>query len=350
MGSASLRDGIVSTSPIPDARVGVVVIGRNEGERLKACLRSIPPGSDVVYVDSGSTDGSVEFARGMGFDVVTLDTSRGFTAARARNAGIERLKGRPLDFVQMVDGDCELDAGWIAAARAALAQERDLAVVFGRRRERFPERSIYNRLCDEEWNVPVGKASSCGGDALFRIAPLLAAGAYNGDIIAGEEPDLCLRLREKGWQIRRIDAEMTRHDAAMTEFSQWWRRSKRSGHAFAELLQRHGPDADPRWRAQVRSIILWGGVVPALILLLALLSLAHWSFGLAALALLLAYPLQVVRIAWRKWRGRAPARFALASAFFLMLGKVPQLSGVVRYRRTHARAAMPTIIEYKSTD
>jgi glycosyltransferase involved in cell wall biosynthesis len=325
----------------------VVVIGRNEGERLKTCLRSIPPGSDVVYVDSGSTDGSVEFAESMGFDTVVLDTSRGFTAARARNAGLERLRGRNLDFVQMVDGDCELDVGWIDAALAAFLDEPDLAIVFGRRRERFPERSIYNRLCDEEWDVPVGEARACGGDALFRMAPLLAAGGYNGDIIAGEEPDLSLRLRRAGWRIRRIDAEMTRHDAAMTHLSQWWKRSKRSGHAFAELLQRHGGDAEPRWRAQVNSIILWGGVMPGLILLSALLALAAPIFGWIALLLFLAYPLQIARIGWRKWRGGKPFGFALASAFFLMLGKIAQLTGVIRYRRNRASARASTIIEYK---
>jgi glycosyltransferase involved in cell wall biosynthesis len=337
----------VSPAPISEARVGVVVIGRNEGERLKACLRSIPPGSDVVYVDSGSTDGSVDFAERMGFQTVALDTSKGFTAARARNAGLDRLKAGKLDFVQMVDGDCELDVGWIDAALAAFADEPDLAVVFGRRRERFPDRSLYNRLCDEEWDVPVGEARSCGGDALFRLAPLLKAGGYNGDIIAGEEPDLCLRLRQSGWRIRRIKAEMTRHDAAMTHFSQWWKRSKRSGHAFAELHQRHS--AEPRWHAQVNSIILWGGVVPSLIVLLALAALLRPLFAWGALFLLLAYPLQVARIGWRKYRAGEPFGFAFASAFFLMLGKLPQLSGVLLYRRTRAAAKAPTIIEYKGS-
>ncbi len=328
-------------------RVGVVVIGRNEGERLQACLRSIPPGSDVVYVDSGSTDDSVAFAESMGFDVVPLDTSQGFTAARARNAGLAHLRERRLDFVQMVDGDCTLDAGWIDAALAAFTHEPDLAVIFGRRRERFPERSLYNRLCDEEWDVPVGEARACGGDALFRLTPLIAVHGYNGDIIAGEEPDLCLRLRQRGWRIRRIDAEMTRHDAAMTRFSQWWRRAKRSGHAFAELLHRHGAAAEPRWRAQVRSIMLWGGVLPGLILLLAASSFLHAGLGWAALLLLAAYPVQVARIGWRKWRAGTSPGFACASAFFLILGKLPQLSGVIRYHRLRASAKTPRIIEYK---
>lgn len=340
----------MSPAPIPDIRVGVVVIGRNEGERLKACLHSIPPGSEVVYVDSGSTDGSVAFAESLGFQTVALDTSRGFTAARARNAGLERLKERAPDYVQMVDGDCELDATWVDAALAAFIDAPDLAVVFGRRRERFPERSIYNRLCDEEWDVPVGEVRSCGGDALFRFTPLAAAGGYNGAIIAGEEPDLCLRLRQAGWRIRRIDAEMTRHDAAMTRFGQWWKRTKRSGHAFAELAQRHGADADPVWPAQVRSILTWGGILPGLILLCALIAVVRPTFGWIALLLALAYPAQVARLGWRKRRGGARLGFAFASAFFLVLGKFPQLSGVLLYRRTHASAGTPRIIEYKGSE
>jgi glycosyltransferase involved in cell wall biosynthesis len=343
------RAGFV-TSAAPPPRVGYVVIGRNEGERLKACLRSIQPGSDVVYVDSGSTDGSVAFAESMGFSTVLLDTSKGFTAARARNAGLRALEGRDLAFVQMIDGDCELDSNWVDAALAAFAEYPDVAVVFGRRRERFPERSIYNRLCDEEWDVPVGEARSCGGDALFRLQPLLDAGGYDDAVIAGEEPDLCLRIRRNGWHIRRIPAEMTRHDAAMTRFSQWWKRSKRSGHAFAGLLDRNGINSDARWRAQVKSITLWAGVIPLLVGLLAISAFAMPLLGYAAVVLALLYPLQVARLAWRKWRGGAPFGFAFASAFFLTLGKFPQLSGVLRYHHDQRADRRPEIIEYKGPE
>ena len=68
--------------------IGVVAIGRNEGERLRRCLTAIPQGQTIIYVDSGSTDGSQDFARGMGLTVVDLDPGQRFTAARARNAGL----------------------------------------------------------------------------------------------------------------------------------------------------------------------------------------------------------------------------------------------------------------------
>lgn len=323
--------------------VGIVAIGRNEGERLKACLSSLPPGCPAVYVDSGSTDGSVAFARAQGLLVVELPQDRPFTAARARNAGAAALFAQAPDtaFIQMIDGDCQLDAGWIDTARAALEREPALAVVFGRRRERFPERSIYNRLCDEEWDVPVGRVEACGGDALFRRAAFEAAGGYASDLIAGEEPDLCLRMaRDGGWRVRRIGAEMTHHDAAMTRFGQWWRRTRRAGHAYAEHVARHGAQAFPGWRRQVRSVLAWGLALPLTIV--AALTVSPW----VALLLALAYPAQVARLAWRA--RRKGMRYALASAGFLVLGKFAGLAGLLQYRFGRLTGRRAGLIEYKT--
>src|SRR5215475_7559873 len=74
------------------APFGVVAIGRNEGDRLVRCLRSLTKASKIIYVDSGSSDNSVREARSLGADVVELDPTTPFTAARARNAGFERLR------------------------------------------------------------------------------------------------------------------------------------------------------------------------------------------------------------------------------------------------------------------
>lgn len=323
--------------------LSIIAIGRNEGERLKACLRSLPADARRIYVDSGSTDDSVAFAKAHGVVVITLPAETLFTAALARNTGLETV----IDdgFVQMIDGDCELDAGWIAQAIAAMAADPGLAVVFGRRRERFPDRSVYNRMCDDEWDVPVGEARSCGGDALFRVAAIKAAGGYNPALIAGEEPDLCLRLRTAGWRVRRIDAEMTRHDAAMTRFGQWWRRTERSGHAFAELSYRHGAAGDPHWRRETRSIVAWGIVLPAAILLLGL-AIGWWAAAIAALVV----PAQMARIAWRMRSSGNDTRFAAALGFFLLLGKLPQAKGLLRYRWRRLTGARASLIEYKGPE
>ena len=179
-------------------KVGIVAIGRNEGERLRACLQSvIPRAALVVYVDSGSTDGSTVMARGSGGEVVELDMRIPFTAARARNEGFKRLRqlAPDLPYVHFVDGDCEVVGVWIETAAAFLDAHHDVAVVCGRRRERYPTQSIYNHLCNIEWDTPVGETSACGGDALMRVEAFEQVGGYRGDLIAGEEPELCVRLR-----------------------------------------------------------------------------------------------------------------------------------------------------------
>ena len=201
--------------------IGAIVIGRNEGARLIACLEALAGFAPLIYVDSGSRDGSVDAAQARGARVVELDMSLPFTAARARNAGLAVLPN-DLELVQFLDGDCVVQEGWLDKAQAFLAQHPDVAVVCGRRREMYPDESVYNAMIDDEWDTPVGEALACGGDALVRVDALRAVEGYREDLIAGEEPELCLRLRQAGWRIWRLDAEMTAHDAQITRFGQWW--------------------------------------------------------------------------------------------------------------------------------
>ncbi len=304
-------------------KIAAVVIGRNEGARLIACLDSLSGHAGrVIYVDSGSTDGSPEAAKRLGAEVVPLDMSQPFTAARARNAGLDALADDPPDYVQLVDGDCVLEPGWIETAQAFLDAHPQAAIACGRRREIHPENSVYNRLCDDEWNTPVGEAEACGGDALARYAALREVGGYNPELIAGEEPDLCLRLRSHGWKIWRLDAEMTAHDAAILRFSQWWKRVSRAGHAFAEGAWLHGRPHG-HWVAETRRALVWGLALP-LVTLLALLLFGPW--GLLPLAL---YPLQIARLA--RARGLTK-RFSWEWAFFLTLGKIPEAATLIEYK------------------
>ena len=217
----------------------------------------------IIYVDSGSTDGSVEAARNAGAEVVVLDTDRPFTAARARNAGIAALKtGRVPDFVQFIDGDCVLNPDWTAKALAFLYQEEKVAAVCGRLRERFPEVSIYNRLCDEEWDTPIGEAKACGGIALMRFKAFQDVNGFNPDLIAGEEPEMCLRMRRLGWKIWRLDAEMALHDAAILRFGQFWKRARRGGYAYAQGAAMYGRAPERHGVAGVRRILIWGAMIP----------------------------------------------------------------------------------------
>ena len=321
--------------------LGIVAIGRNEGKRLINCLNSIRAEAKVptVYVDSGSTDRSSEAAARLGVTVVNLDMARPFTAARARNEGhAALLKLQPnTRFVQFIDGDCELVSGWLETALEFFAQRSDVAVVCGRRRERHPETSIYNRLCDVEWDTPIGEATACGGDAMIRAEVLQAARGYRNELIAGEEPEFCLRLRKLGWKIWRLDAEMTRHDAAITRFAQWWRRTVRSGYAYAEIAQLH-KNSNPRIYAQeVRRAIVWGGLLP---LVICMGLLVHPAAGLG----IFIYPLQVYRIAMRKSGDRSTA---WTYASFLVIAKFAELQGVLKFQLRRLSGQAVSLIEYK---
>jgi glycosyltransferase involved in cell wall biosynthesis len=320
--------------------IAVVVIGRNEGERLVKCLRSI--GSDVscvVYVDSGSTDGSAEAAERLGAHVVALNMTQPFTAARARNAGLAIVKAlKPnIKLIQFIDGDCELVDEWLNKAELFMSERNDVAVVCGRRRELYPSASVYNRLCDIEWDTPVGQASACGGDSLARAEAIVPVGGFCARLIAGEEPELCVRLRERGWKIWRLDVEMTRHDAAMSRFGQWWLRAVRTGYGITELCCLHWHSPAAIWKKELMRGIVWGGVLPALIVLGALV------YPPTLIAVLI-YPLQVCRIAIN--RG-ATALQSWSYAFFMTLAKFAEFQGVLRFCWSTLQHRTVALIEYK---
>lgn len=340
----------VSGDPTPaKGRVGVVVIGRNEGARLIRCFGSIPAGPPTIYVDSGSDDGSPDHARDRGLTVVALDPAAPFTAARARNAGLDRLHGIAPDlrYVQMIDGDSELQAGWLDAAVAAMDADPETGAMFGRLRERFAGRSVYNWLCDVEWAGPPGRARAFGGNVLLRRSAVAAGGGYRTDMIAGEDPELSIRLRKAGWRIACIDADMALHDAALTRFGQWWRRTARAGHAFAELAFLH-PGGDDGYRRSCRRIVVWGALLPSAAIAGLVAGLAaHSGAGFILFGIATFLPLaQTIRLTIREAAHR-PLRQAMILAVFLTIGKYAEITGLVRYHVNRLTRRRSTLIEYK---
>ena len=320
---------------------GIVIIGRNEGERLRRCIRSVAGRVAVaVYVDSGSTDGSARLARSMGCDVVELDPAIQFTAARGRNAGLARLRElHPgLEFVQFIDGDCELHPDWLDRAERELSVRHDAAIVCGLLRERSPDASIYNRLCELEWKGSVGEIDWCGGIFMARADAIRADGAFNASLIGGEEPELCLRLRRAGWRIVRVDAPMAVHDAAMTGFGQWLARAVRAGRAYAASTSLHGNAAGRGWSRQIASNIVWGLALPLMagISLAASLLLPAAALGAAVIAA--GYAALFARIC--RYRIRLGDRSAHAAlyALFCIISKLPQCWGMWLHWNDQRRA------------
>lgn len=324
-----------------DLRIGVVVIGRNEGERLLRCLGSVPPAMAArVYVDSDSRDGSVTAALAHGWDVVALTGGPTLTAARGRNEGFRRLEqvGTAVDAVQFIDGDCELVEGWIACAAQFLRKHPEVAAVCGRRRERHPEASLFNRLCDLEWNTPVGMARAFGGDVMVRASAFRASGGYCEALIAGEDPELALRLRQAGHRIWRLEAEMTKHDAAMFRWTQWWQRNRRAGFASAAAAALHGSTAERHGVAEMRRAWIWGGFLPCALALCMLLQPGWvWAAGI--------YPLQALRVGWKLKRAGRESPWLQATMF--VLGRFPEAHGCLDHAWASMRGRQRHLIEYK---
>lgn len=315
------------------AKVGVVVIGRNERPRLELSLSSIPGGIPVVYADSNSDDGSREIAEELGADVVALSTDRQMTAARGRNAGAHRLLALHPDiaFIQFIDGDCELDPGWIQQGSRFLVKQPEVAVVCGRRSEIDPGASTYNRLCDIEWNTPVGQAESSGGDSMVRAKAFTEVGGFRDEQLAHEEPEFCARLRDKGWKVWRIDHPMTRHDAAISRLGQFYRRGKRGGAGMCQVVTRKDSPTDGAARQILRRAFFWAAFLPVVGVLGILID---WR---VSAAVLLIYALQWLRQSIRAMR----AGFAILEGI-----KVGALSIIAKFAETHG--AIEFILRYRA--
>lgn len=320
-----------------------VVIGRNEGPNLEISLRSVQAaGLPVIYSDSGSTDRSPDRVEELGIPVVRLEPNRPFTAGRGRNEGLdEALRRWPeATHVLFLDGDCVLEPCFPLAAAKTFGQNGACAIVTGHLAERHPEASIYNRLCAIEWRSPAGQIENMnglGGIMVAKISAFQAVGGFDLNAIAGEEPDLGVRLGNAGFPIIKINEPMATHDAQIMKFGQWWMRAVRGGHALAYRYARNGRTRYRDGRRELRSTMFWGLSLPIVILVL-LWPSRGWS-----LVLLLGYAL----LGWRVYRYYLATGLSRADAHlvtrFVLYSKFAEVIGVLRYCLNRSRGRFQII-------
>jgi cellulose synthase/poly-beta-1,6-N-acetylglucosamine synthase-like glycosyltransferase len=324
--------------PSLNPTLSVVVIGRNEGERLRRCLGSlrdmnpIGGGVEVIYVDSNSTDGSPALAATFGATVIELGACRP-SAALARNAG---WRAAAAPWILFLDGDTILHPDF---PRLALhhARESSVAVVWGHRREISPSANFFHRVLDLDWVYAPGLTPFCGGDALFRRDALEQVDGFDETLIAGEEPELCTRLRARGFQILHIDAPMTGHDLAITRWSQYWRRATRAGYAYSQMAWRTRGEQLQLWTAEAR-----GNSLRAVVLLTLLAAVPFAP--LPALATLAAL---VARSAWRS-RWKSDDNFSLLCyGAHSHLQQLPIFAGQIAFWWDLAQNRRRGLMEYK---
>ena len=324
-----------------NAIIGIVVIGRNEGQRLLLSLQSMQESKcPIVYVDSGSSDNSLEIARPLVSCLHQLDSSTLFSAARARNEGFQKITELfpTLEYVQFVDGDSEVIEGWISEAAIFLSKNLQVAIVSGILSERFPEKTIYNKLCDLEWKLPYGEVKACGGNAMMRVSAFKQVKGYLPSLVAGEEPEMCVRLRQNGWKVWHLNCAMMLHDADMVFFRQWWKRTMRGGYAFAEGAFLHGKAPEFHWVAESRRAWLWGAIIPLIAVL------AFFIKPVCSLLLLLLYPLQLLRLVLNS---RLPIKMAFYQALFLIIGKFAEMAGQIKFLIHHIKRNKDKVVVCK---
>ena len=326
--------------------LGFVVIGRNEGKRLKKgllAIQSLCPQAPIVYVDSGSDDDSVTFAASLNILIVELNMSVPFTAARARNAGFEKLMQmhQELSYVQFMDGDCELLSGWVDVAIAELEKNEEIGIVSGRRTERFPEASIYNELIDIEWNTPIGETLAVLGDMCVKVKIFKKIDGFDETIIAAEDDDFCLRARKAGYKTYRLDAAMSMHDANILHISQWYKRAKRGGHGYANIYHLHGQSPLNYFQRQIQSVLFWGFLIPLVFLL------SIYFLPLLAISIFITYVFFIIKTILGRLNRGTPFKTSLYYGFLIYTGKTPEFIGILQYCKNHLLSRKHQLIEYK---
>lgn len=140
--------------------IGIVEMGRNEGERLHGCFESLKHfNNPIIYVDSGSTDNNLYLARIYCKDDTRLDMNRPFSTAWARNTGQQRLLDlyTPPSYIHFIEGGYELEHCLISCALNSFTEDQALESVFSHMQEKHAVKSSSNKLCGLVWRGYAGK-------------------------------------------------------------------------------------------------------------------------------------------------------------------------------------------------
>lgn len=322
--------------------VSVVIIGRNEGQRLTKCIQSVQSADwkehsyELIYVDSNSSDGSLQNAKELGANVAKLDDPSP-SAGKARNLGWRMAKA-PL--ILFLDGDTQLHPNFVNHALSVL-KDPEICAAFGRLKEVHPEKSIYIRVMDLDWVFPIGKTLFFGGNVLVKRCAIAGVDGFDPTLKAGEEPEMCARLRAGGWKIEHIDVPMATHDLAITTFKAYWLRAYRSGIAYAEVAERMRVRGDPLWQHDAKRDFRHG-------LLFTFTPIVMWVHPLVTLAVLMAAVAVLARTAKRcAWKAPGQTLLCWQYAAHVLFQKIPAFFGQLQWRRAQRQHAEIQMVEYK---
>jgi glycosyltransferase involved in cell wall biosynthesis len=309
-------------------KIGVVIIGINESGHLADCIRSIKSSRypqyllEIVFVDGGSKDNSPEIARGFK-DVTVIELEDPHpTPGRGRNAGWRSLSA---PVIQFIDADMVLCPDWLL--KAATGLDDHITAVRGHLRETSPDKNFFHIIADIEWGSDVGPCSSFGGGVLIKREALEKTGGYDENLIAGEDPELSYRIRDKGWGIQHLNMEMANHDINMNSVTAYLRRSFRSGYAYAEISLRFINNKEKLWLKELTRIVL-RTLVPIIAIVVGIWKPDAWLFAVIGLLILLK---PLINIPGYKNDKNLSWASSVFYALHTILVIYPQFCGAFRY-------------------
>ncbi len=197
-------------------QLSVVLITRNQEWNVRSLIESVLNKAspflsvEVLLVDSASTDKTVSIASEYPINIIVLDADQRLTAAAGRCVGYQHTSGH---FVLFLDGDMELYEGWLEKALEILIQNPTIAVITGDvidRPKMTPHDDFTFKAPLRMPDFPVNVKQS-GGAALYRRAVLEQVGTFNPYLYSDEEPELCLRIRRKGYRVVKLAYPIALH-------------------------------------------------------------------------------------------------------------------------------------------
>ena len=168
--------------------ISVIVIGKNEGERLEACLTSAQRALrmlsyELIYVDSHSTDDSLAIARAHGARCF-LPEETDTTAGLGRYIGTQAAHG---EYLLFLDGDMQLQQGFVERAMLRVAAG-GCDGVCGIRTDHYMKDGKVVSVCENYFGCTQERVAPEFGGAIFLTAQALErCGGWATDTVACEE-------------------------------------------------------------------------------------------------------------------------------------------------------------------
>jgi type II secretory pathway predicted ATPase ExeA len=314
--------------------IGIVIAGG--ALSVAETLNSLPDSAKFVIAAGAGEDG-LAAAKEAGVDIVEISDGPG--GGRARNAGYRRLKkdNPGLRYVHFLEAGSMLAPGWLAHAEKFMARRPEVAVLDGRTILDQRRATVLDRVLAAASDRPPGEIQAAGPNALFRVDAFEQAGGFRGDIVADATGDLCVRLRRRGAHVWRSDAVMATVEAGRLTFKGWRLETMRIGFASAAGAALHGAPPERYGVKEQSRAFFWGGLLPALIAVAAVLSaFASGAFGGSAavgVAAVFVFGLTVygLKAAVAAMSDQAPPGASWSYGFYSTLGRFPEFAGVLRY-------------------